>query len=206
MSARFCFWCRSFASSPAATISSSPTETATLGSDLPENDERADYLRALLKDGPDGPVATPFPTQDSSMMAPLAQAGCLVIRATARAGGESRQPLRDGPARSLSVRSTPKKKARDFRPGPLSPNTPVPNVPRRLVPVEAPDQLAQHGLFIGLRVDAKPRRRPPAGLNNGRSALLKLENRYSLRQNRPEIGSQLKFSAYSVPPPTNQPL
>jgi molybdopterin molybdotransferase len=57
------------------------TETATLGSDLPENDERADYLRALLKDGPDGPVATPFPTQDSSMMAPLAQAGCLVIRA-----------------------------------------------------------------------------------------------------------------------------
>jgi molybdopterin molybdotransferase len=58
-----------------------PTETAVLGSDLPENDERADYLRALLKDGPDGPVATPFPTQDSSMMAPLAQAGCLVIRA-----------------------------------------------------------------------------------------------------------------------------
>jgi molybdopterin molybdotransferase len=57
-----------------------PSETATLGSDLPENDERADYLRALLKDGPDGPVATPFPTQDSSMMAPLAQAGCLVIR------------------------------------------------------------------------------------------------------------------------------
>jgi molybdopterin molybdotransferase len=56
------------------------TETATLGSDLPENDERADYLRALLKDGPDGPVATPFATQDSSMMAPLAQAGCLVIR------------------------------------------------------------------------------------------------------------------------------
>jgi molybdopterin molybdotransferase len=56
------------------------SEAATLGSDLPENDERADYLRALLKDGPDGPVATPFPTQDSSMMAPLAQAGCLVIR------------------------------------------------------------------------------------------------------------------------------
>ncbi len=58
-----------------------PTEAAILGSDLPENDERADYLRALLKDGPDGPVATPFPTQDSSMMAPLARAGCLVIRA-----------------------------------------------------------------------------------------------------------------------------
>ena len=53
------------------------TEAATLGSDLPENDERADYLRALLKDGPDGLVATPFPTQESSMMAPLAQAGAV---------------------------------------------------------------------------------------------------------------------------------
>ena len=58
-----------------------PTETVRLGRDLPENDERADYLRATLTDGPDGPVATPFPTQDSSMMAPLAQSGCLVIRA-----------------------------------------------------------------------------------------------------------------------------
>jgi molybdopterin molybdotransferase len=57
-----------------------PTEPALLGCDLPENDERADYLRARLTDGADGPVATPFPTQDSSMMAPLAQAGCLVIR------------------------------------------------------------------------------------------------------------------------------
>jgi molybdopterin molybdotransferase len=57
-----------------------PTEPAVLGCDLPENDERADFLRARLSDGADGPVATPFPTQDSSMMAPLAQAGCLVIR------------------------------------------------------------------------------------------------------------------------------
>ena len=55
-------------------------ETAMLGCDLPENDERADYLRAKLVDGPDGALATPFRTQDSSMMAPLAQAGCLVIR------------------------------------------------------------------------------------------------------------------------------
>jgi molybdopterin molybdotransferase len=68
-----------------------PTETAALGCDLPENDERADYLRATLKNGADGPVATPFPTQDSSMMAPLAKAGCLVIREPhappAKAGG-----------------------------------------------------------------------------------------------------------------------
>jgi molybdopterin molybdotransferase len=32
-----------------------PTETATLGCDLPENDERADYLRSKLADGPTAP-------------------------------------------------------------------------------------------------------------------------------------------------------
>jgi molybdopterin molybdotransferase len=66
------------------------TESALLGCDLPANDERADYLRATLKDGPQGPVATPFPVQDSSMIAPLAKSDCLVIRepyeAAARAG------------------------------------------------------------------------------------------------------------------------
>jgi molybdopterin molybdotransferase len=55
-------------------------ERARLGSDLPGNDERADYLRATLADGPDGLVATPLPSQDSSLMAPLAKADCLVIR------------------------------------------------------------------------------------------------------------------------------
>jgi molybdopterin molybdotransferase len=67
-----------------------PTEKATLGCDLSENDERADYLRSTLTNGANGYVATPFRTQDSSMMAPLAQAGCLVIRepfaAPAKAG------------------------------------------------------------------------------------------------------------------------
>jgi molybdopterin molybdotransferase len=56
-----------------------PTESALLGSDLPANDERADYLRATLQGG-EGPIATPFPIQDSSMMASLAKADCLVIR------------------------------------------------------------------------------------------------------------------------------
>jgi molybdopterin molybdotransferase len=56
------------------------TEPALLGSDLPENDERADYLRATLKNSPEWPTATPFSVQDSSMMAPLAKADCLVIR------------------------------------------------------------------------------------------------------------------------------
>jgi molybdopterin molybdotransferase len=57
-----------------------PVESALLGCDLAANDERADYLRATLEVGGDGPTATPFPIQDSSMMVPLAQADCLVIR------------------------------------------------------------------------------------------------------------------------------
>jgi len=55
-------------------------ERARLGCDLFANDERADYLRATLTVGPDGPVATPLPAQDSSLMAPLARADCLLIR------------------------------------------------------------------------------------------------------------------------------
>jgi molybdopterin molybdotransferase len=55
-------------------------ENARLGSDLPANDERADYLRATLQPGPNGPVVTPLPVQDSSLMAPLAKADCLLIR------------------------------------------------------------------------------------------------------------------------------
>jgi molybdopterin molybdotransferase len=57
------------------------TATAVLGRDLPVNDERADYLRASLARVPDGRlVATPFEVQDSSMVAVLAAADCLVIR------------------------------------------------------------------------------------------------------------------------------
>jgi molybdopterin molybdotransferase len=66
-------------------------ESAILGAELPENDERADYLRATLAPGPNGtPVATPVKIQDSSMMAALAKADCLVVRepfeAAAKAG------------------------------------------------------------------------------------------------------------------------
>ena len=57
-----------------------PTDSATLGADLPENDERADYLRATVRESAEGPIATPFAIQDSSMMLPLAKADCLIIR------------------------------------------------------------------------------------------------------------------------------
>jgi molybdopterin molybdotransferase len=67
-------------------------EVALLGSDLPANDERADYLRATLTAGTAGPIATPVPSQDSSLMAPLAAADCLLIREphapAAKAGSE----------------------------------------------------------------------------------------------------------------------
>ena len=57
-----------------------PVESAVLGCDLPANDEREDYLRASLRHGATGKVATPFPIQDSSMMVSLARADCLIIR------------------------------------------------------------------------------------------------------------------------------
>jgi len=58
-----------------------PAPTALLGRDLGANDKREDYLRATLCADSDGQlVATPFDKQDSSMMAFLAQADCLVVR------------------------------------------------------------------------------------------------------------------------------
>jgi molybdopterin molybdotransferase len=74
-------------------------EPALLGCNLPENDERADYLRArLAPPGPMGlPTATPAPVQDSSMLAPLAAADCLLVRephAPAAAAGTSCRILR----------------------------------------------------------------------------------------------------------------
>ncbi|MFZ1894422.1 MAG: gephyrin-like molybdotransferase Glp, partial [Rhodoplanes sp.] len=56
-------------------------EQALLGRDLPQNDEREEYMRASLSTDSDGRlIATPFPNQDSSLLAPLAKADCLLIR------------------------------------------------------------------------------------------------------------------------------
>ena len=68
-----------------------PVETAILGADLGENDRRQDYLRARLGIDRDGRrIATAFQRQDSSMLATLAHADCLIVRAPhaapARAG------------------------------------------------------------------------------------------------------------------------
>lgn len=70
---------RALSGDPAAHVL--PTEPARLGAALPENDSRADYLRAKLWRDPTGvPVATPVAEQDSSLLRVLATADCLVIR------------------------------------------------------------------------------------------------------------------------------
>jgi molybdopterin molybdotransferase len=56
-------------------------DVAELGADMGENDERQDYVRARLERSEGGAfLATPFSRQDSSMLATLSQAGCLVVR------------------------------------------------------------------------------------------------------------------------------
>ena len=66
-------------------------ETAILGADLGANDRRQDYLRARIEvDSAGRRRAVPFARQDSSMLATLAQADCLIVRgplaAPAKAG------------------------------------------------------------------------------------------------------------------------
>lgn len=66
--------------------------SARLGAALPANDGREDYLRATLTGG----IATPAPVQDSAMLATLAAAQCLIVRAhhaPAAAAGEAVQIL-----------------------------------------------------------------------------------------------------------------
>ncbi len=58
-----------------------PTEGAVLGADLPANDGRQDYVRAVITDTGAPPVVTPLPVQDSSQLSALARATCLLVRA-----------------------------------------------------------------------------------------------------------------------------
>jgi len=78
------------------------SEFAVLGVDLPANDSRQDYLRAKLSVDREGNrTAHPFEGQDSSMLARLARADCLIVRppeAPAAKAGERVEiiPLRRG--------------------------------------------------------------------------------------------------------------
>jgi len=55
--------------------------SAVLNCDLPANDEREDYMRGTAMRGDDGElIVEPFVRQDSSMLATLAKADCLIVR------------------------------------------------------------------------------------------------------------------------------
>jgi molybdopterin molybdotransferase len=54
--------------------------TARLGTPMPANDGRQDYVRAKLRSENGQRVVTPFPLQDSSMLATLAAADALIVR------------------------------------------------------------------------------------------------------------------------------
>ncbi|MDP4022131.1 molybdopterin molybdotransferase MoeA [Methylobacterium sp. NEAU 140] len=71
------------------------SEPAVLGRDLPENDGRADYMRARLELRPgELPVATPENRQDSSMLAVLGRAEALLIRAPRAPAARAGDPCR----------------------------------------------------------------------------------------------------------------
>jgi len=64
-----------------ASSSQETAPTARLGTALPKNDRRQDYLRSRLARAADGVLEVfPFEVQDSSMMRLLSDADCLVVR------------------------------------------------------------------------------------------------------------------------------
>ena len=70
------------------------SEEALLGADVGPNDLRADHLRARLANEGGRLVATPFPTQDSSMIRVLADADALILRAPHAAAAKAGDPCR----------------------------------------------------------------------------------------------------------------
>jgi len=71
-----------------------PSEPAVLAADVPANDDRQDYVRATLAPGERLPQVTPLPTQDSSQLAALARADCLLIRAPNAPAAAAGSPCR----------------------------------------------------------------------------------------------------------------
>lgn len=71
------------------------SEHARLGTALPANGEREDYMRATLMRSDDGlPIALPFAEQDSSLLSVFAKAQCLLIRAPHAPPAQSGDPCR----------------------------------------------------------------------------------------------------------------
>ena len=90
-----------------------PAETAALAGELGENDRRQDYLRATLSfDSQGRRLATPFQRQDSSMLATLAHADCLIVRAPHAPPGmvavvDSRDPVSGSVSRGYYLEPDP---------------------------------------------------------------------------------------------------
>ncbi|KQT53366.1 molybdenum cofactor biosynthesis protein MoaA [Methylobacterium sp. Leaf456] len=71
------------------------SEPALLGRDMPENDQRQDYLRARLDTAPDRlPVAHPETRQDSSMLSVLGSSEALLVRAPHAPAAKAGDPCR----------------------------------------------------------------------------------------------------------------
>ncbi|SFL28452.1 gephyrin-like molybdotransferase Glp [Methylorubrum salsuginis] len=71
------------------------TEPAVLGRDMPENDQRQDYLRARIETAPDRlPVAHPENRQDSSMLSVLGSSEALLVRAPHAPAAKAGDPCR----------------------------------------------------------------------------------------------------------------
>lgn len=72
-----------------------PTEPAMAGANLAANDHRQDYLRATFTQAEGAlPVVVPAKRQDSSMLATLAAANCLLVRAPNAPAARAGQPCR----------------------------------------------------------------------------------------------------------------
>jgi molybdopterin molybdotransferase len=72
-----------------------PAEAAILGTDLPANDARQDYMRAALSRTPEGLLmATAQKRQDSSMLATLAASEGLIVRAPHAPAAQAGEPCR----------------------------------------------------------------------------------------------------------------
>ena len=71
-----------------------PGEPAVLAVDVAANDAREDYVRAVAAPGAGLPAVTPLPVQDSSQLAVLARANCLLIRPAGALAAKSGEPCR----------------------------------------------------------------------------------------------------------------
>ena len=68
--------------------------TAELGADLEGNGPRQHYIRATSTFGDGGRIVTPLPSQDSSLVAALTMADCLIVRAPDAPAGRAGDPMK----------------------------------------------------------------------------------------------------------------